>query len=111
MGLGSFGHHYCLFDAIMYNSWVEEAISQLLFPTIRDKNKGCGDTCLFTVAAAEAENWEKHIQLIIRKKKKIQFNLSRKSAYIIIQYTYLEGIFSLKSRMGRQEDKIDWCFA
>lgn len=40
----------------------------------------------------------------------VQSNLPSRSAYIIIQYTYLEGIFSLKSRMGRQDKKTKLMF-
>lgn len=80
-GAGSFGHHYCIFDAILYNSWQPAAIFQPLVPAVRDKNKGCGDTCLFTVAAAAAANWEKHIQHR-KKKKKVQPNLPSRSVYI-----------------------------
>lgn len=79
VGAGSFGHHYCIFDAILYNSWQAAAI----LPAVRDKNKGCGDTCLFTVAAVAVANWEKHIQH--RKKKR---------------FSYLAGLFtSLHDRL------------
>lgn len=55
------------FDAILYNSWQAAAISQPLLSAVRDKNKGCGDTCLFIVAVAEAASWEKHMQLTEEK--------------------------------------------
>lgn len=68
-GAGSFGHHYCIFDAILYNSWQPAAIFQPLVPAVRDKNKGCGDTCLFTVAAAAEQQTEKSIYNTEKKKK------------------------------------------